>query len=235
MVFKYRILLSSLLILTSAACTRPSELTGGGVKIKIPSTQEFMSGNGSLVAGTVDYARLCFAVHVTGAGITNATGPVCSWKVGRAVGYRQQNETLVVDDLPRNSELTFEMYGYLRGSTSDACGVTPNVLTQNELEKTYFLGKTKKTLLAADELVAITLLLPDESNHLGTQITLANSCPAKGAPSIAVPIPSSTNFSARNSRIAPGMAAASTSFRAVGRVMGGSMTDYPSSTNFKVK
>jgi hypothetical protein len=217
------------------ACTRATDdLTGGGVKIQIPTSQEFF-GNGNQSLAQVNYDRLCFAVHVTGAGVDSATGPVCSWKTGKAVGYLPPGGTLVIDDLPRNSELTFEIFGFLRGTTSDTCGALPDVLTQNELERTYFLGKTKKTLLSLTESVAVSLILPDETSHLGTQISLAASCPAKGVAPIAMPIPSSANYQARNSRVAAGMAASSTNFRAVGRVMGGGMDDYPSSTNFKVK
>ena len=140
--------------------------------------------------------RMCFGVQVTGPGIANASGPVCSWKVGQTAGYvpSGENAVLVLDDIPKGNNLRFEIYGYLRASTSDTCGVIPNVISQAELDRTYFLGQNSKLIQDTNDSVEITINIPAEADSLSTRISLASSCPARGVASITPPNPSSANF-----------------------------------------
>lgn len=167
-----------ILVITCIACQRP-ESDMASVSIQIPTAQQFEAAKESAMGTTVDYNRLCFAVIVKGPGV-GTLQPATSCMVERmqmssAVTTGQTLELDVIGGADR----TFEVYGFLRKSTADACPTTSTELGWGSFpaSQIYFLGsKAGVNVVAPTTAVPISITLPPDSMNIAVARSWPASC-----------------------------------------------------------
>jgi hypothetical protein len=126
-----------------------------------------------VAASNIDYNLLCFTVNVKGglgtSGVADiVTTPATTCKVERGILANQSVAapgTLTVDAVPVGTGRIFEVYGFLRNSTSDACPATSPDWSWPIL-KTYYLGSSTADLSKDVESVSINFTLPPNTQNL---------------------------------------------------------------------
>jgi hypothetical protein len=173
--------LYALSILLMASCKRPQN-EEASVSIQIPTAQEFSAKQNKLqaAAATVEFEKLCFAVNVKGDGIDSKAAVACDIERGivseMSVG---PGESLSITVDP-GSNRTFEIYGFLRDSTSTAC--PPMIQGWGwPMKKIYSLGSSiVTTLQPGDTELEIDITLPAEARNIAIDRGWASAC--GGAP-----------------------------------------------------
>ncbi|MEZ0392523.1 MAG: hypothetical protein ACAH59_09920 [Pseudobdellovibrionaceae bacterium] len=172
---KKPLLLLSLIGLIS--CHRPQD-EGSSVSIRIPSVKEFKASRyQNTTASTVDYSRLCFAVNVKGPGISGQLGSTCNIDRGLFEGTTVPPGQNLKLDVPAGSDRVFEVYGFLRDSTSESCPIVSSSSWNFPLYKIYYLGEKSGVTVAPPETqVEIKITLPSTSQPLAVQRGWPLSC-----------------------------------------------------------
>lgn len=156
------------------------------VSIQIPTAKQFrsLSKSSQTVSSqsVVDFNLLCFAVNIKGPAVTATPASTCDIERGLFSGSVGAGATLIVD-VPEGSNFTFELYGILRGSTTEACPTGLTTTWGASIDKVYFLGKTTGvTITPPSSEVAITAVLPDQTQSLVAQNSLPATCKPGSSP-----------------------------------------------------
>ncbi len=178
-VFFFYLLFSLLGIINLSACKRAQdEATSSKIQIRIPTLQEQSSAiKSSAVSSTVNYNLLCFAINVTGPDIPVTTGAsTCNVERGIFEGSVAPGQSLTVM-VPMGSSRNFEVYGFLRNNTSEAC---PTAFGSNwnwPLQKVYLLGQTNGVDISTPESsVSIGFSIPQSEQNIITQKGWSSTC-----------------------------------------------------------
>jgi hypothetical protein len=169
-----------LLGLCISACRRPAA-ESASVSIQIPSAQEFKklskASHSVYSLSQVDFSLLCFAVNVKGPAVplTSATSQ-CDIERGLFAGSVASGQTLTLD-VPDGSNYSFELYGIIRNSTTEACPLNLTTTWGSPVDKVYFLGKTEGVTISPPTAeVVVNVSLPERTQNLIAQNSLPASC-----------------------------------------------------------
>lgn len=221
-----------LFILSTNGCKRAADEVSNSAKISIsiPSEAQFFAKHKaelSSASATINYSLFCFVANIKGGPLPTSPAQTCDIEKGLVLGSAPPGGVLSVD-LTSGSGYSFEIYGLLRGSTSEAC---PPVTAQSwswPLTKVYFLGRTDGIEIAAPTTdVLVNLSLPNANNNLIAVQGLPSSCSSVGALPIEV-----NHFS----RLAVGAKILSGSgFKAYSRIQSNAEIKNLNGTNFRLK
>ncbi|MEK6627363.1 MAG: hypothetical protein AABY53_01960 [Bdellovibrionota bacterium] len=186
--FNHLLLILISFALTITGCDRASTSSSSSrIVIEIPDKTEFSklsqqssklySSSVSALAA-VDYNSLCFVVNIKGPSIPSQFGS-CNVERGITVGSVIPGSQIIIPEVPKGENYSFEIFGLLKANNADACPVVNVTSWNHPLDKVYLLGKTTGvTLIKQDEEVTINLAMPDQSNHMAAQNSFPSLCTA---------------------------------------------------------
>lgn len=180
---KLCLILSCLAVL---ACSRVANQDEGrgSISIQIPSAEKLNAMNNKVGAfgtgATVDVTKICFGVNVIGPGIVSTSATSCDIERGIVVGTVTAGGTLTVD-VDTGDSRVFEIYGFLRSSSTDPCPTFDKSGWGFPIGSVYFLGSSAPTKIdKADTSVNIAVTLPTTSNNLIASRGWSPSCASTG-------------------------------------------------------
>lgn len=176
--------IAGLIAFISSGCQRAGAPDSSRIAIQFPNKAQFLNSlkTSSQVSaqGLIDYSLLCFAVNVKSPLISSST-QACDVERGISVGSVPPGSEIIIADVPMGSGNSFEIYGLLRGTSSEACPKVDKTTWNHPLQKIYLIGKTESVTLAKpDEVVTIYLKMPDQSAHLAAKNAFPSSCTSAG-------------------------------------------------------
>jgi hypothetical protein len=236
----------ALSLLGLAACQRANKEDASSissVSIAFPTVQQFAASQSKTMSqsvgalAVVDYSKMCLSVQASGAGIVPTEGLAsCDWRKGVVSAVAIPGQTIELE-VPKGTNRTFDVYGYLRDNTTDACPTVPAVMTSAVLAKTYLLGRTIGVELSqAQATVNIQLSLPQDTNTVVSQLSLPACSSGTVDPGSSGGALTSTSFKIYDSGVVghTSLVGTTASFKIKGQVVGKDQVAPATSTNFKL-
>ncbi len=165
------------------ACDRPAGGDRANVTIQTP-TRANLASKIEAFATLPSNKRICFAVNVTGSGISSSSVD-CGPTQGIVSGFVADGEAITLS-LEKGSGRTFELFTYLAepGATCPEWNSGFNSAKDN-FKKTFSSGKTSNvTIQDLEQDVVINLDFPGETSSVAAVIGGSCNIPVRGAPSL---------------------------------------------------
>ncbi len=168
----------TILCIFGSACTRAGQSgSNSSLIIQTPTRNQLSKSGVSAFAALPTDRRLCYAVSISGPGITGFAGSQCAPPTGAVSGFVEEGKALEVF-VARGENRTVELYMYAMpvGSTEKCPAMGANMQGAG-LKSTYLVGsKTGISLLSDIETVEIALSFPGLASPVATQMNVPASC-----------------------------------------------------------
>lgn len=177
------------------ACSGGSKSASGGasqLSVSFPTTAQLQSlqsraSQAQLTTSSVsamstyDFTRACFALNVTGSGITpTGKSGACSIPLGVFQGFVAPGGSTSIS-IPQGSARTLQVLAYARSSSTDPCPTGLTDVSGLDLSKLSVVGTVASfDALTASVDVNITLSVP--SGNIVSQLAMPATCRPANAP-----------------------------------------------------
>ncbi len=136
-------------------------------------------GVGSMAALPSD-RKACYAVSVTGPGITMSPSHICAPPTGLRAGFVEPG-AMIEMQVPKGKDRKIELFAFLQSPGQDLpCPVFAAIIPPSQLTSIYKIGSAFPVDTSNDvTVVEITADFPGLSNHLAQQLSLPMACTAQ--------------------------------------------------------
>lgn len=160
------------------ACDRSSNGSTAQLTLRIPDSKHLLQKANSATSLLPSNRKACFAVNVTGPGITMGEDNVCSFTSGIVSGFAESNSTIQLT-VPKGANRKVEVFLYLSENTEDACPKASAALVASQIRNVFLVGTANGVDTMNDQTqVEITVQFPGTNNHLAQTLGLPSSCSA---------------------------------------------------------
>jgi hypothetical protein len=160
-------------------CDRMATQSRSNIVIQMPSVEQMRKASSKADVSTlaaVDLQKLCFIINVKGPNIATTPAAACDVERGIFAGSVGPGQMLSVN-VESGAERVFELYAYIRTTSTEVC---KDVLPKGwnvSLDKTYFLGKVSGiTITPPETTVDIPFTIPTDSQNILVQNSWPVSC-----------------------------------------------------------